>query len=409
MNRPTAMIAIVAINACQDSPTEPALTLESTATVEAEFAQDRVPGAVRVLNRNLYVGADVTSVFAVQDAGDIPGAVAQLWEDIQSTDFATRAHAIAKEVQTTKPHLVGLQEVALFRTQTPGDFLAGNPGAAEDTVLDFLSVLLSALADHGLRYVAVASVENIDVEVPMLDDGSPTFLSDIRLTDYDVILARSDVETATPRAANYGAAVPLQLGGVSMELTRGYAAIDARIGGTDYTFITTHLEPTDPLPGQYIPDFQVGQVSELLSAFADLSRRTILTGDFSTDEFGGISPGSLMVLGAGFVDLWDAGGQGPGVTCCEAPDLANPISRLDRRVDVIYYRDAQTAATGTLSGSTQVRVVGDTNRSRRETGLWPSDHAGVYARLLLVPALSRNGGVGRGTEDALARRVAVTP
>lgn len=388
MSKTTALLAMLFVAACQDSPLEPDLSLDPPPLLEADFAWDQLPGAVRVLNRNLYVGADVTSVFAVQDPAEIPAAVAQLWTDIQSTDFPARAAAMAKEVQTTRPHLIGLQEVSLFRIQTPGDYLTGNPVSAADTALDFLSAFLDALAAHGLHYVAVASVANVDVEVPMLNPASPTYLSDIRLTDYDVVLARSDVTTSNPRAVNYAAAVPVDLGGVSLALTRGYAAVDAVVAGTEYTFITTHLEPTDPLPGQYIPDFQVGQVTQLLGAFGDLSQRTILTGDFSTDELGGTSPGSQMVLGAGFLDLWDAGGHGAGVTCCEAPDLSNAISELDRRVDIIYYRDEETAATGNLAGSAQARVLGDTHRSRRASGLWPSDHAGVYARLLLVPALA---------------------
>jgi hypothetical protein len=393
--RKLALIAAAAVLAvaCEDSPTAPDLSEPSELLDElggdAQFAWHATP-VVRVLNRNLFVGADVASIFAAQTPEEIPFEVAALWARIAATDFPARAELLADEVLLTRPHLIGLQEVSLFRVQTPGDFLVGNPQEATTVALSFLQVFLDALAARGLDYVVADSIPNIDVEVPIVDPGSATGLSDIRLTDYDVILAAADVDISNlGLAANYSTNFSVALGGLSVELTRGFTAVDARITGHTYRFVNTHLEPTDPVPGQYIPDFQVAQTLELLGVLADVSVRTILVGDFSTDELGGTSPASQIVMDAGFVDLWDAHPhKATGVTCCQPAHLLNPVTELDRRVDIAYYRDAFTAEKGRLDGFTRSVVVGDDETLRTPSGLWPSDHAGV-ATALLIPGVRR--------------------
>ena len=60
-------------------------------------------------------------------------------------------------------------------------------------------------------------------------------------------------------------------------------------------------------------------------------------------------------------------------TCGQGPVLDNPVSKLDERIDYVFVRDADVR---------ECRVVGDQPEDRtRPGGLWPSDHAGVVARL----------------------------
>ncbi|MDA0712233.1 MAG: endonuclease, partial [bacterium] len=62
-------------------------------------------------------------------------------------------------------------------------------------------------------------------------------------------------------------------------------------------------------------------------------------------------------------------------------DLRNSPSTLNRRIDLIF-----TARTGDLKAM-DAYVVGDKERDRTPSGMWPSDHAGVITTLRL-PAVN---------------------
>ena len=121
---------------------------------------------VTVMTQNVYIGADI---FRVIEAGSsphplaIPMEVANVLQTVVDTDFTERAVALAAQIEHLRPDLIGLQEVSLIRTQSPGDFLYGNPTHAEDELLDYLSILLAALDARGLEYKVAAFVENADV------------------------------------------------------------------------------------------------------------------------------------------------------------------------------------------------------------------------------------------------------
>ena len=107
--------------------------------------------AITVMTRNLYLSADLTPVMGAASPEEIPGAVGEAWNRIVLNDFPARADAIAREIQGTRPDVIGLQEVAKFRIQSPGDFLVGNPQAATAVEYDYLTLLLDALQARGLR------------------------------------------------------------------------------------------------------------------------------------------------------------------------------------------------------------------------------------------------------------------
>jgi hypothetical protein len=62
-----------------------------------------------------------------------------------------------------------------------------------------------------------------------------------------------------------------------------------------------------------------------------------------------------------------------GDTCCQDADLLNDASDLTSRIDLILYDGAVEPLMG--------EVVGDEPADRIDSGLWPSDHAGVVATL----------------------------
>jgi hypothetical protein len=81
-------------------------------------AEARTP-EITVMTRNLFLGADLTpAINAAGIAQAIDGA-GVVWNELQSTRFAERAVPLAQEIKRSNADLVGLQEVALWRKQTP--------------------------------------------------------------------------------------------------------------------------------------------------------------------------------------------------------------------------------------------------------------------------------------------------
>jgi len=54
-------------------------------------------------------------------------AVGTDWQHVVATGVPRRASAIATEIQLTRPDVIGLQEVSLFRDQLVSDIVLGNP------------------------------------------------------------------------------------------------------------------------------------------------------------------------------------------------------------------------------------------------------------------------------------------
>ena len=54
---------------------------------------------------------------------EIPGTVAELYDNVLQSDVPARAAAIARIVKESQPHVIGLQEMALIRRQDPADSL----------------------------------------------------------------------------------------------------------------------------------------------------------------------------------------------------------------------------------------------------------------------------------------------
>ena len=195
-----------------------------------------------VMTYNVYVGTSAEELLATMNPAEIPGKVAEMYDNVLQSDFPARAAAIAKIVEESRPHVIGLQEIALIRRQDPADSLVNPQPNAEEVALDFLVVLQGALQAEGLSYVEAGKVENLDIEMPMLTGAG---LVDVRVSDYDVILTRSDVAIANSVAATYQAALPIPHFGI--EVPRGYVAVDATVGEVTYRVVNTHLEAVHQL------------------------------------------------------------------------------------------------------------------------------------------------------------------
>src|SRR4029079_15499640 len=114
--------------------------------------------AVEVMTRNLYLGADLTPAIAATTPEALSAANGQILREVVHNDFPTRAKGLAQEILTEKPDLVGLQEVALWRTAPPSltPVLTGEP-TATTVRYDFLQLLLDQLNKGPDRYEVVVA------------------------------------------------------------------------------------------------------------------------------------------------------------------------------------------------------------------------------------------------------------
>jgi hypothetical protein len=333
------------------------------------------PAEVIVVTRNVYLGTDLDPLLEVSDLAELPAVAAGEYANVEATNFRERAGALAREIEQSGAHLVGLQETALYRVQTPGD--AFTPGSTPATLVtfDFLQLLLDSLAARGLTYVPAAVQQTIDLELPALLGGAPP-ASDVRFADREAIIARGDVQVSEPRQGVYAAAEIVSVGGLQGPVLRGYVSVLASVAGQRFRFVSTHLQ------GGNVP-VQQAQAAELLDALATETVPVILVGDINSTPGGDTYQ---QIAGAGYRDAWIA--ADPGYTCCFAPDLRSARS-LDQRIDLVFVSDAiETVAA---------EVLGEEPGDLTGSGLRPSDHAGVAATVRVGAPTARVRGTDRAS------------
>ena len=350
------------------------IALLGMGTTQVAFAQQATPfkgdRVVRVMTRNVYhgIGAEFAAAATATTFSDFLTKTAAVYRGYHTRNFPERAAALAAEIESAQPELIGLQEAVLVRTQYPADG-ARTPATTVD--LDFVQILLDALAARGLHYEVVVQAVGLDIEVP-------TALGiDLRHTDREVILARADLKTADLELSNAQGGIFIANCGFSTQLLgtitirKSWVSVDAKVRGQEFRMLSTHLDG-DCLP---YTGFQQAQAAELLAGPAATDLPLLLVGDLnSPGDSTGVTYNNLMT--AGFSDAWTQAGSGPGLTCCQAADLLNGASTLNRRIDFVLFRGEFTALGAD--------VVGEEPSDRTPSGMWPSDHAGVVA-VLQVP------------------------
>ncbi len=354
--------------------------LEAPPTSEAFFRYS--PNVFRVFTRNIYLGGDTGPLFTL-DFTDTPAVVAgaaAFWGQVQASNFPDRAKTIADEIARTNPHVVGLQEVARY-VLLDGDF---HPTEG----LDMLQILQSELAAEGLSYDVVLVQKNTSGSLPLSIDfvapGSPAPDQYLQFTLREVTLVRRDLNVVDQSSANYLA--ELDLG--PLVLKRGWSRVTVDFRGVPFHVVNTHLETQSVRP---VHDAQAAELLETVTA--GLEGVTIVMGDLNSDAEGqpgepSWTPTYDLLTSNGFNDAWNSrlfrrfGGE--GFTCCHDPDLMNGRSELDERIDFVLVRTALEPLIGDgLPGLVAMSILGDDQRERTATELWPADHAALFAGLRL--------------------------
>ena len=330
-----------------------------------------------VMTANLFVGADFSPLASLDPADPnfnvkFLTGVATIYGRITASNFPVRAEALARQIALRGPDVVALQEVSLLSRQSPGDAIIGGTIPATTVVADYLTILLAALESQGAHYAVASSVQDLDVEVPLVT-GPGTF-DDLRFTDRDVLLVRADLppgylRAINPMNGNYAVRLPLPIG---VNVLRGWCSIDVDVRGRTVRIVNTHLEDALPAP---LPDIQAFQAAELLAGPARTSLPVILAGDFNSDAYGNYGPTvyPLLTTIAGFTDAWSvARPRAAGFTWGHDEFLADPSTLLTLRLDYVLYRGPRLHAT-------DADTIGSIIRSTPP--LWFSDHAAVITEI----------------------------
>jgi len=347
---------------------------------------------VNVMTRNLYLGADLAPAIAAKNTNEFVEANGKILRDVTANNFPVRAKGLAKEILKKKPDLVGLQEVALWRTGPPSlEPLLGTAGPTATTVrYDYLAELLAQLNKGKKLYRPAVVQQEFDFEAPadengVAGDGPNGFIKDAeingRLTMRDVILVRlgAGVVTSHPRKGNFAAMLTVHLSGVEVKVLRGWTALDAKVRGSGkFRFVNTHLEAFDD--SNEVPSIRAQQAAELVAKGgpATTGLPVILVGDLNSDDNtveGGDRQAYQTLVKAG---MRERSTDNPLGCCLKSSLLAvgagGSVADFDHQVDHVMTRDPK-----------QVKLLSSAVTGRQPVnGYWDSDHAGLFSSLLLL-------------------------
>jgi endonuclease/exonuclease/phosphatase family metal-dependent hydrolase len=339
---------------------------------------------VTVMTRNLFLGADLAPAI---NAPTIPAAIdgaGTVWNELQSTKFAERVVPLAREIKASKADLVGLQEVALWRKQTPSDGgakpISPLPGATPATAveIDFLALLRAQL---GSSYKVAVVQEEFDAELPVDADANDATGTgplaaagadfDARLTMRDVILVRkgSKVKLGKTKVGHYKTRYEPNVGGIIIPVDRGWTSVEARVGKRKFRFLNTHLEAFGD------PKIREAQAKELTKGPLRTSEQVILVGDLNSGDKKDNEPekpGDELAFAA--LTKFGMKNNGARQSCCYE-NLFDPALVFDHTVDHVLSKPGLATVKASVTGTNAAE--------RTPSGLWPSDHGGVVSTVRL--------------------------
>lgn len=372
-----------------------ALAVPAVGTAADKGKKKKDP-TITVMSRNLYLGADLGPAIGAPDLEAAINAAGEIINDVDASDFPERAKLLAKEIAKAKPDLLGLQELALWKDQTPSDLGAPPLGIGEPATnvrYDFLKSLQDEMKAVGAKYKVVAIQNEFGAELPADTDnsnatGEPIFGADMdgSLTMRDAILVRkgSKVKVSKPKSGNFETRYEPEISGITIPVDRGWESVEAKIKGTKKTkgasfrFVNTHLESFgDPM-------IREDQARELFAKGGPLKtkQQVVFLGDIN-------SGGPKDKIGPPYTTAGDEGAYnalvddaglfnlGTRQTCCY-PDVFEDVIgdyRFDHTVDHVMVKPKIKQLKSYVTG-TDPSVTG-------AGGVVSSDHGGLVSKLKL--------------------------
>lgn len=330
------------------------------------------PGIGTVMTYNVNEGTDFQQVVGAQTLPQFLLGVGQIVTQVQGTNPPERMQAVAGRILEAQPELLSLQEVDQWYTGT-FDPIAGTCGSMT-LQYDMLQELLSALATQGGHYeVAVQVTQNAFPPTPGLIP--PADYICVAVTDYNVVLARTDLpawifQWSNPQSGQFVNELVLPTPVGAVPYPRAWASVDAQFFGHSFLYVDTHLESFDA----NVRELQAG---ELRAGPANSALPVIIAMDSNAQAFPlPQDPTYVDFMSAGYNDVWSRlFSKRAGLTCCQDEADNNPVSQLYQRIDLVLTHGRVTPWGAALLGADP--------RSRLADGLWPSDHAGLVAGVVV--------------------------
>ena len=355
-------------------------------------------GDVDVMTRNLYLGSGLSGATGASSFQELVNEAGVILKNVDANNFPVRAKGLAQEIRSQSPDLVGLQEATLWRT---GPCTANPLDRTASTVrYDYVKLLLKELnrgKKKSQKYRVVVAKDEFDFEVYVNEDGNEQtsaegcpFGAELngRQTMRDVILARGkNVKTKNPSSGSFETVLQVKPGGLAIDVTRGWTAVDAKIKGKKgspwFRFVNVHFEafdnqtsnPTNQGTEVGNGEVRLAQAKELIAGPAR-GDRVILVGDLNSDSATPLKPGDELAHSWLIQNGFENRDTAKPLSCCLNSDLlavdaGGKLADFDHQVDHIM--------TGTPSKVKlrKSRVTG----LKPQRGYWNSDHAGVWSRL----------------------------
>jgi len=315
---------------------------------------------LKVMTRNVYLGADLIPLAAAPDQAAFEQAAAQRFQTVQNNAFPTRAKALAAEIRKAKPDIIGVQEATIWRRGADG-VKDGSTTPATQVIYDSSKELRKALKG---TYREIVGRDWFDFE-------APTALGyDVRVTQRDVILVRKASKLKVRKTFrgqftnHFDPPTPV---GVARQL-RGWVGVDGTLAKRKFRFVSTHLEA-------YSPAIANQQMQQLLkSPLSSKTRQSILVGDYNSAPGANANDRGTTRTDNAYDSAIKAGFRNNlprRKTCCFGEDLHSTADKLETWIDHVLVRPRIKVLRSGIVGTRQVG------------GLYPSDHAGITATLRL--------------------------
>ena len=338
---------------------------------------------LRVMTYNVDGGTSFAAVVAARTPTEFLLGVGQAITEVRATNPTARMTAVAKQILAADATLVSLQEVDQWLTGS-FDPVTGTCGSLT-LEIDMLRDLLEALAAHGGHYtVAARGVQRMFPATPGLIP--PAGFLCVAVVNTNVILARTDLASsrfrwANPRSAQFDSRVFLTTPVGPIPVPSAWVSVDAAFDGRVFRFIGAHLETNDAaVREQQGVELRAGPAHTLLPVIIAMDSNAQASPSPA-------DPTYLDFIATGHADVWHkVRPRAPGFTCCQTPLVNNPVSVLDYRIDLIL--------TSGPVHARRVALLGADPASMTPEGLWPSDHAGVAAQVVIMRHPPRRGRSG---------------
>jgi endonuclease/exonuclease/phosphatase family metal-dependent hydrolase len=237
-----------------------------------------------VMSRNIYLGADVG--VALELIPDMPAAAQFMWDQVNKNDFSKRSVALAAEIQTYKPDVIGIQEATIW-------YCKKNAWSKKVEVFNFTDQLLEALGgdyvlaskDGKTAFNPGYSINPIPFLTMVTDPTrfQKLFGQDKAACGFqigDALAIKKELSDQVLNVGNTEYETSYSIVPTLMTIYRGYTWADIEIKNIPVRFISTHLESI--WDENKVPN-AAKQAAQLIEDVSSTNMPLVVIGDFNSD------------------------------------------------------------------------------------------------------------------------------